>query len=281
MGDRGRAERQADLARRRILALGRDLERDAPALARTMTRTVRREMNAVGVRALLGDGGPRFAEGVRGKIAPALRRAIGFYLRRGFRDGQVQPPQTLTFSDDYLRVVPREAVEWLDGYVPELAGVWSESLLVRVREVIKRHLVVGGTTEMVSSALAAVLSEAGRVVAARAEAVARTESMRAYNMGSLVGMRETEGFVRGVRFSAILDKRTSRMCRMRDGMTFRLDDPRLMGNTPPLHPNCRSVLVPVTAFDRVDWSTVSEVARLPETRQRPEDLAVTRLALGF
>ena len=134
---------------------------------------------------------------------------------------------------------------------------------------------------MVAAAEFAALSEVGRVTAARAEAVARTESMRAYNMGALVGMRETEGFVQGVRFSAILDERTSRMCRMRDGMTFRLDDPRLAGNSPPLHPNCRSVLVPVTAVDRADWSTVSEVARLPETRQRPEDLAVARLALGF
>ena len=281
MGDRGRAGRQSDLAGRRILALGRDLERDALALARTMTRTVRRELNAVGVLAILGDGGPRFAEGVRGKIAPPLRRAIGFYLRRGFRDGQVQPPQTLTFSDDYLRVVPREAVEWLDGYVPELAGQWSESLLVRVREVIKRHLVFGGTTEMVAAAVSAALSDVGRVTAARAEAVARTESMRAYNMGALVGMRETEGFVQGVRFSAILDERTSRMCRMRDGMTFRLDDPRLAGNSPPLHPNCRSVLVPVTEFDRAEWSTSREVARLPETRQRPGDLAVVRAVLGF
>ena len=100
-------------------------------------------------------------------------------------------------------------------------------------------------------------------------------------MGSLVGMRETEGFVRGVRFSAILDERTSRMCRMRDGMTFRLEDPRLVGNTPPLHPNCRSVLIPVTEFDRPEWSTPREVARLPGTRQRPGDLSVVREVLGF
>lgn len=45
-------------------------------------------------------------------------------------------------------------------------------------------------------------------------------------------------------FTAVLDSVTSEICRGYDGKTFKIDDPNKP--TPPLHPNCRSTLVPIT-----------------------------------
>jgi SPP1 gp7 family putative phage head morphogenesis protein len=48
---------------------------------------------------------------------------------------------------------------------------------------------------------------------------------------------------RGVRFEAITDTRTSDVCRAFDGRVYKVNDPATP--LPPLHPNCRSALVPV------------------------------------
>ena len=54
-----------------------------------------------------------------------------------------------------------------------------------------------------------------------------------------------QGVVKGVRFRAVRDSRTTPVCRGFDGRVFRLDDPALALATPPLHIRCRSTFVPV------------------------------------
>lgn len=45
-------------------------------------------------------------------------------------------------------------------------------------------------------------------------------------------------------FRAVLDNRTSVVCRFMNGRVIRADNPLLPLLTPPLHPNCRSMLIP-------------------------------------
>ena len=49
--------------------------------------------------------------------------------------------------------------------------------------------------------------------------------------------------IKGYRFTAVLDSRTSEICAHHDGRVYDIDDKRYL---PPLHWNCRSVAVPVT-----------------------------------
>ncbi|ENA3276235.1 phage head morphogenesis protein, partial [Acinetobacter baumannii] len=46
-----------------------------------------------------------------------------------------------------------------------------------------------------------------------------------------------------VRFVSVLDGRTSKLCASLDGSVWEINDPAK--RVPPLHPNCRSILVPV------------------------------------
>ncbi|MDH2578360.1 minor capsid protein [Acinetobacter baumannii] len=46
-----------------------------------------------------------------------------------------------------------------------------------------------------------------------------------------------------VKFVATLDSRTSKQCASLDGAVYKADEPH---PTPPLHPNCRSIILPVT-----------------------------------
>lgn len=52
-------------------------------------------------------------------------------------------------------------------------------------------------------------------------------------------------------FTAVLDSRTSEICRDMDGTIINNDDIRVGENAPPLHENCRSVLSP---YIDVEWS---------------------------
>jgi SPP1 gp7 family putative phage head morphogenesis protein len=86
----------------------------------------------------------------------------------------------------------------------------------------------------------------------RLETIIRTNTTDAYNYGRLVEFKKHPHLLAGVRYSAILDTRTTPQCRLLDGKVFKLDDPALAKFTPPLHFNCRSLLVPVTIGTKLD-----------------------------
>jgi SPP1 gp7 family putative phage head morphogenesis protein len=56
-------------------------------------------------------------------------------------------------------------------------------------------------------------------------------------------------FVEALEYTAILDSRTTEICRHLDGRIYPKDDPAWDGFRPPNHFNCRSLLVPVTQID--------------------------------
>lgn len=52
--------------------------------------------------------------------------------------------------------------------------------------------------------------------------------------------------VKRVRHESVLDNRTSQICEERDGMIINVADAVVGENVPPLHPYCRSIIVPLT-----------------------------------
>lgn len=154
------------------------------------------------------------------------------------------------FGDDDppggARPVPQDAVEFLRQR-EALAGKWSRDLDAAVTNVLVNALQNGADVRTTMAALARVFPIFTR---ARLENIARTEATTAYNAGRLAAFKAEGDFVRAVQFSAILDERTTDICRFRDGLIMRMDDPRLPANTPPLHFMCRSVLLPI---DRILW----------------------------
>lgn len=83
----------------------------------------------------------------------------------------------------------------------------------------------------------------GAVAMARkgAEMVARTAVNHVSQVARQTVFEENADIVKGVRWVATLDTRTSAVCRARDGAVYPLDS----GPRPPAHPNCRSSVSPV------------------------------------
>lgn len=152
---------------------------------------------------------------------------------------------------------PSDAIEWARRR-DVLLGKWDRDLDDAVNRILIQALETGASRKDISKALAAVFVDFSR---ARLENIARTETTSALTQGRLAKFRELGSRVAGVQFVAILDARTTEMCRSRDGLMLRLDDPRLALNTPPLHYQCRSTLVPVSQWDWEDLLYGDEAAQ--------------------
>lgn len=158
-----------------------------------------------------------------------------------------------TFDDNppgTPKLKPAKAIEWADARLV-LQGQWQRSLDGAVTSVLVNALQTGASIQDTIRALGRVFPTFSK---ARLENIARTESVAAYNQGRLASFRDNP-FVFAVQFSAVLDNRTTDICRDRDGLILGLTDPRLEANIPPLHFQCRSTLVPIT---RYQWMALQQ-----------------------
>ena len=67
----------------------------------------------------------------------------------------------------------------------------------------------------------------------------------AVNLGRENGFEDIANEIGGYQWSAILDDRTCPICESLDGTYFEPGDPALAELKPPIHPNCRCILVAV------------------------------------
>lgn len=109
----------------------------------------------------------------------------------------------------------------------------------------------------------------------RADVIATTESTRAFSLGILDAGIESP-VVDGFQLIAVMDNRTTEICSQRDHMIIPKDDADLLAeNTPPLHPRCRSTLVPHTIYDP-KGKTLSREEMERIHGQHPEAIPVNR-----
>lgn len=177
-------------------------------------------------------------------------------------------------------VIPVDAVKWVEGYTPKLAGVLERDILEKVRQTVRDSMLAGTTLKQRMEALREAEPRIRALGKHRAEMIARTEVTRADSMGRLIDMKSNPD-VLGVEFSAVLDDRTTDICQSRHGLVMRMDDPRLPYNTPPMHVNCRSLLLSATVYEHPDGLLTShEFDEIEPGIQRPEDIDAVREVLG-
>jgi len=94
----------------------------------------------------------------------------------------------------------------------------------------------------------------GKKDPARLETIFRTNALGAYNAGrhEILNHPEVKKARPFWRFDAVMDSRTSEICQALDGVIRPADDPFWHAHTPPLHFNCRSVLVPLSEEEAKD-----------------------------
>ena len=73
--------------------------------------------------------------------------------------------------------------------------------------------------------------------------IVRTESCWVMNEATVKNYKDNG--IKEYEFMAFLDSKTSKVCRKLDGKKFSIEQHQAGVNLPPLHPNCRSCIVPV------------------------------------
>jgi SPP1 gp7 family putative phage head morphogenesis protein len=173
----------------------------------------------------------------------------------------------------------KDAVEFLQQKALRLAATINSGALAAIRDSLLSSLGLGETPreaegrlkEAVKPFVAEGKVDSAQLIPARIESVVRTETTNAYNMGRVLGAHSPamDKILSGWRYSAILDSRTTEICRYLNGRFIPKGDPSLYQLAPPNHVNCRSILVPVTIIDaHPDPITPSQKGKAQELAQQ-------------
>lgn len=192
----------------------------------------------------------------------ALQDAINVELCKVTHEYQMTLEDTLIglFSAQYEKAcelmgvmapgIPREAIKKIIEY--PYAGkmfsdrIWDnkDALVKYIQQDLTVGIIRGDSIQKMSRQLKKDLN----VLYYQAERLVRTETNYAMNQAHLKGYKDS-GVVEKYEFLAAHDKRTSKLCRDLDGEMFELSKAVVGENYPPMHPNCRSTVVPVLE----DW----------------------------
>lgn len=136
----------------------------------------------------------------------------------------------------------QKAIEFVHNYTFHNIKDMTEEIANDLRAEIQRGLLNGEGVHQIKQRVNKVFE----VSLTRSETIARTELNRAFNMGSLEGYKQS-GLQGEVEWSAVVDEKTSPICRYLNGKTVKLGENfRYTDGTeyqaPPAHPNCRSTI---------------------------------------
>lgn len=130
-----------------------------------------------------------------------------------------------------------------------VAGAANLQMVTDVWKAIGRAVERGDTFDDFKKSVAASLSSAwGGEKPSRLDTIFRTNVQTAYSHGRWAQMTEPAVLKARPfwRFNAILDSRTTRICRPLEDTILPADDPWWTTHVPPLHFNCRSAIETLT-----------------------------------
>jgi len=142
---------------------------------------------------------------------------------------------------------PEVGLDWYKDYTLRLIGVHSVDALENTKNTVIKGIDEGLNQEQTISL---IRNQFPTFSQHRLENIARTETAKIYEQARYQQMVDDEEVV-GYEFFAIMDSRTSDICRSRDGKKILKGQEQ--GWLPPLHFGCRSVLAPVFAWEDVRW----------------------------
>lgn len=142
-------------------------------------------------------------------------------------------------------VIPTKAIKEIIEY-PYAGAMFSDriwrnknQLLNYINDDLVKGIIKGSSIQSMSKDL----MNRCNTLYYQAERLVRTETNYVINQGHLNGYRDAG--VEQYEFLAFIDNRTSRQCKHLDNHVFNIRDAQAGTNLPPMHPNCRSTIIPV------------------------------------
>lgn len=126
----------------------------------------------------------------------------------------------------------------------------------RLKDVFVKGIVRGDSYKQMVDNLVSTTGITKR----KAGLLVRTEANAIFNE-SVREVIDKNPLVKGYRFRAVLDSKTSKICQEHDGRYIRKEDVKPGVNFPPLHPNCRSTVTTVLANENERKDTVQRYTK--------------------
>lgn len=242
----------------------------------------------------------RFLDGLEVRVAaiPAMRAFLTEAFRQGQREAadelqkafaayagvsveRVRAYQTRAPRNPFLLqaqgLPPELALRWFEDQAFAWKGILDDQLQANLKAVLLNGMRMGLSLAETMEDLEEVfgpyigdlagLPDQEQVEPYRLETMVRTNATAAFNAGrkqQFAGALDS-GFLVGEQYSAIIDTRTTEVCRFLDGKIFPAGSPWLERLSPPRHYGCRSLLSPlprteVTAAEAADAGITPEQA---------------------
>lgn len=183
-----------------------------------------------------------------------LKSLFNARMRAAYAEGQQQAAREIDPTREYRAPLPaKKFLDFLEGESEIFVNDWAENLTktARVRAI---QAIKDG--EPLSAIFDDLDDEAMGMAEGSIDRFARTKFTEVMNRGRLEHFEST-GIVDAYEYSAILDDRTTTVCEELHGKIFKAGREPI----PPLHWNCRSLLVPITKYE--DWSEDREAGGIP------------------
>ena len=230
-------------------------------------------------RWLLADRSSTWRAAREGAMLLAMREAILKLGARCWRLGwRSYEPPTRRFDDrgeapaPEPSAMPQEWANWYEATTDETLGRYAQRIRREIETLVQKAAIDGFAGEQLTDACKRLV---GGMTTWQAERIARTESMRMWNLGRLQRMEGQEEIV-GYEYSVVLDSRTSHTCKRIAGLRVRRTE---LVYVPPLHPHCRTVLQPLYSWEESTepgfWGNPAGAAGVPGFG------AVPRMALSI
>jgi len=209
-----------------------------------------------------------------------LRSVIEQLLYKRWTDGQLETALKIGtgvkagMSITHEKIDPTRALEILSQDVYMLLKKRYATVAGKVYHLVRNALQANISTQDAFRQISALLSEVGKESEART--VLNTSLARAYNDGAMSSFAPLEnadtikreyrtGDVVGYGFKAVMDDVTTDLCKAWNGKFFKVDCKHRV--SPPLHYNCRSILVPIlypeTPYGGGEYMSDKEAGALP------------------
>lgn len=226
--------------------------RDRRFLERTVGR-VRNALRREATRLEESDyRNPIFWQAWRARVLDALLALGEQAFARGARTAR-RVVEAQQMSSD-APTIPPEWEQWYLATVGDALHRYAQREQQRIADIIREGVMKGLPNREIETRLRQVFTA---MRTWQAERIARTETMRFYNLGHLQTY-ERQPLLVGYEYSVILDDRTSHICQQVAGKRVRREQLRY---APPLHPHCRTVLLPLFSSDGVsDWDDPQTIA---------------------
>jgi SPP1 gp7 family putative phage head morphogenesis protein len=127
---------------------------------------------------------------------------------------------------------------WAGLTLSERIEEHKRKLNLSIKEEILKGIKRGDSLQNISR----IIADRFDISYANTMRLVRTEASRVMNEATLNNYKENG--IKKYEYMAYLDNKTSKQCKGLDGKVFNVENAKAGVNLPPMHPNCRSTIIP-------------------------------------